>query len=76
MPLSTRGFFVEPKFEVTRDGIDLAAVVKRHHVNAEEKHRRDGADPIKMCDIHSVLERVARHPEQLESAEVRRSETG
>ena len=52
--------------------MDAAAVVERHHVDAEEEHRRNGADPVEVGDVHPVLERIPGHPQQFEGTEVRR----
>lgn len=49
---------------------DLGAVVERHHHQAEEDHRRDGADPVPVDGVGAVLRTVGGHTEDFGGAEV------
>ena len=53
---------------------DLRAVVERHHHDAQEEHRRDGADPEVVEGRHPVLGAVGRHAHDLDSTQVGRDE--
>ena len=67
-------WFVEAHPQKLGDASDLRAVVERHHHDAEEDHRRNGADPVVMRGRDAVLRAVGGHTQDLESAEVRRDE--
>jgi len=53
---------------------DLRAVVEGHHDDAEEDHRRDGADPEVVHRLHAVLDAVGGHADDLDGSEVRGDE--
>ena len=53
---------------------DARAVVEGHHHDAEEEHRRDGADPEVVDRRHPDLGTVGRHAHDLDRAEVGRDE--
>ncbi len=65
---------VVAELEVLGHGPDPAAVVERHHEDAQEDHGRDGADPVEVDRGDAVLGRVGHHADDLEGAEVGREE--
>ena len=65
---------VEPDRQELGDAAGLAAVVERHHHDAQEHHRGDGADPVVVRGRDAVLGPVGRHPDELDGSEVRRDE--
>ena len=44
-----------PEFQITRDRVRLADVVKRHHHQRKKQNRRDRANPISMRYQNSIL---------------------
>ncbi len=62
--------FVEPLEQELGDRPDLGAVVERHHHQAQEDHRRDGADPVPVHDGDAVLRAGGGHAEDLGGAQV------
>ena len=65
---------VVPELEVLGHGPDPAAVVERHHEDAQEDHGQDGADPVEVDRGDAVFGRVGHHADDLEGAEVGREE--
>ena len=61
---------VEAQAQVLGDRADLGAVVERHHQDAEEDHRRDGADPVVVHGGDAVLGAVGGLSQDLERAQV------
>ena len=68
------GAGAEPAAHELRHRADLRAVVERHHHDAEEEHRRDGADPEVVHGREAELGAVGRHAHDLDRAEVGRDE--
>ena len=64
----------EPAEHELRHRAHLRAVVERHHHDAEEEHRRDGADPEVVHGGQPELGAVRRHAHDLDRAEVGRDE--
>jgi hypothetical protein len=60
----------EPAAHELRDAADLRPVVERHHDDAQEEHRRDGADPEVVHRRHAELGPVGRHADDLDGAQV------
>ena len=56
--------------QVAGDGVGLRDVVEGHHDDAEEEHRRDGADPVPVRGQDAVLVGRAGPAHQLERAQV------
>ena len=65
---------VVAELEVLGHGPDAAAVVERHHEDAQEDHGRDGPDPVEVDRGDAVFGRVGHHADDLEGAEVGREE--
>ena len=61
---------VEAQAQVLGHRADLGPVVEGHHHDAQEDHRRDGADPVEVDGGHAVLGAVGRHAEDLQRAEI------
>ncbi len=64
------GAGAEPLAHELGDRADLGAVVERHHHDAEEQHRRDGADPEVVHRRDAELRAVGGHAHDLDGAEV------
>ena len=64
----------EPLAHELRHRAHLGAVVERHHHDAEEQHRRDGADPVVVHRRDAELGTVGRHAHDLDGTEVGRDE--
>ncbi len=69
--VETARFFVETQTQVFWHGARAGAVVKRHHEDADEDHRRNRADPVKMRSGDSVLRSGSAHADNFLRAEVR-----
>ena len=48
------------QLQIAGDGMRFRDVIKRHHHDAEEEHRGDGADPIPVRGQDAVLIRRSR----------------
>ena len=64
------GLLVKAQAEKFGDGAGLGAVVERHHEDADEDHRGDGADPIELADDDAVLGARSAHADDFLGAEV------
>ena len=64
----------EAQLQVAGHGVRLRDVVERHHHDAEEEHRRDGADPVPVRRQNAVLVGRAGPAHQLQRAQVGRDE--
>ena len=64
----------EPAEHELRNRADLRAVVERHHHDAEEQHRRDGAHPEVVHGRQPELRTRGRHPHDLDGPQVGRDE--
>ena len=60
----------EAEPEELRNGSDFGTVVEGHHHDAEEHHRRDGADPVVVHRRDAVLGAVRGHADDLGRAQV------
>ena len=70
MRVEAAGLFVEAGFEILGHRAGSRAVVKRHHEDADEHHRRDRADPIEMARRDAVLRARGAHADHFLRAEV------
>ena len=68
------GLGAEPAAHELRHRTDLGAVVERHHHDAQEQHRRDGADPEVVDRRDAVVGAVGGHADDLDGAQVGRDE--
>ena len=68
--LKPRVFSSNRSFRVLRDAPRARAVIKRHHEDADEDHRRDGADPVEMTGEHAVFGAARRHADHFLGAEI------
>src|SRR5690606_41337017 len=59
------GRLVEAQQQELGDRADLAAVVERHHHQAQEDHGGDGADPVPVRGVDAVLRAVGGQAEGL-----------
>ena len=66
------GSFVEAKLQVLGDGTGLRAVVKGHHEDGQEDHRRNRPDPVEVAGCNAVLGTTGRHPDQFKRTEIGR----
>src|SRR5450432_36072 len=64
------GGFAESQFEIAGNGVGFGNVIERDHHDAEEEHRRDGADPIPVSREDAVLISGAGPAHEFERAEV------
>ncbi len=64
------GLLVEAQLQVLGHRSRARAVVERHHEDADEHHRRDGADPVEMRRRDAVLRAAGAHPDHFLGAEV------
>ena len=59
------GLFVEAEFEVFGDAARAAAVIERHHEDADEQHGGHRADPVKVRGHDAVLGSGRAHSDHL-----------
>ena len=64
-------FFVKAKAEIFGNGARAGAVVERHHENADENHRGNRANPIKMTGGDSIFRAAGGHADNFLRAEIR-----
>ncbi len=63
---------IEAHAQILRHRPRLRPVVERHHEDADEAHRRDRADPVKVAGDDAVLGARSAHPDHLLRAQVGR----
>ena len=66
---------VEAQAQKLRHRARLGAVIERHHEDADENHRGDGADPVKVAGHDAVLGARGAHADHFLGAEVGRDES-
>jgi hypothetical protein len=68
------GFFIEAEFKITGDRFYFTTIIEGHHINTEEEHSGDSANPVEMGDKHSIFKGIADHTKEFKGAEVSRKE--
>ena len=59
------------QLQISWDGVGFGDVIEGHHHDAEEEHRRDGADPVPVRGHNAVLIGIPRPAQQFERAQIR-----
>ena len=63
-------FFIEAQFEVLGHRAGFGTVIERHHENADEHHRRDRAEPVKMRGQNAVFRAGGGHADDFLGAQI------
>ena len=64
-------FLIEAQPQILGYGERARTIIKRHHEDANEHHRGDGADPIEVRSGDAVLRAGSAHADDFLRAEVR-----